>query len=213
MKLKPDELTEHGFVLIDKFHHSELITFLQVYINKRTVYSLFYYVWNILLFMVFLYMLFRDYDEPQYTFDDQFYPLLYGWLIAFLLIPVHEYIHILPFKSQGATQTKLSVYFRKLIVAATAHHFVTDRKETAIITLSPFVIITILLLICFFMLDPTWHMTIITTLSAHSGFCIGDFGIMSYFQFNRDKELVSYDDMNDKVTYIFGRAPESGRFS
>ena len=50
MKIRPEELTEKGYDLLDKFGHKELLPFKQTYIKKRTKYSIFYYLSNLLVF-------------------------------------------------------------------------------------------------------------------------------------------------------------------
>jgi len=39
MEIKPEELEEHNYVLLDKLGHKELVPFIQIYIKKRTKYS------------------------------------------------------------------------------------------------------------------------------------------------------------------------------
>ncbi|MBK6772571.1 MAG: hypothetical protein IPG78_10715 [Ignavibacteria bacterium] len=35
MKIKPDELTKNGYVLLDKLGHKELVPFIRTYMKKR----------------------------------------------------------------------------------------------------------------------------------------------------------------------------------
>ena len=49
MKIKPEELTENGYVLLDSLGHKELIPFVRTYINKKTRISIFYTMSNILI--------------------------------------------------------------------------------------------------------------------------------------------------------------------
>lgn len=42
MTITPDELSEKGYVLLDKLEHNELGPFVQLYIKNRTKYAVFY---------------------------------------------------------------------------------------------------------------------------------------------------------------------------
>ena len=42
MKIRPDELQNGGFVLMDTLHHLEIVPFVGTYMKKRTIYSAFY---------------------------------------------------------------------------------------------------------------------------------------------------------------------------
>ena len=39
--------------------------------------------------------------------------------------------------------------------------------------------------------------------------CSGDFGLLSYFEFNKDKQVVTYDDIENKISYFYGHTSES----
>jgi hypothetical protein len=51
-------------------------------------------------------------------------------------------------------------------------------------------------------------MAIIGTLLMHSSMCSGDFGLLSYLEFHKDKELVTFDDVANKITYFYVRHTE-----
>jgi len=36
--------------------------------------------------------------------------------------------------------------------------------------------------------------------------CAGDFGILSYFEFNKEKQVVTYDDVENNVSYFYGKS-------
>jgi hypothetical protein len=37
--------------------------------------------------------------------------------------------------------------------------------------------------------------------------CAGDFALLSYFEFHRDKELYTFDDVRNKTSYFYYRNP------
>lgn len=121
------------------------------------------------------------------------------------MIPIHEYIHVLAYKSQGAQHTSYDVNWKKFYFMALAHQFVADRTEFSIVALAPFVVITITLSLALFWANGLWHFTILGTLTMHTAACSGDFGILSYFYFHKDHDIVTYDDIENKISYFYGK--------
>ena len=88
--------------------------------------------------------------------------------------------------------------------AAPADQFVANKKEFQIVALAPFVVITSVGLVLLFFTTPLWSMTVLGALLTHTAFCSGDFGLLSYFDFHKDKEIVTYDDKESRVSYFYG---------
>lgn len=125
--------------------------------------------------------------------------------ISFALLPVHEYIHVVAYKSQGARNTSMAANFKKFYFMALADKFVVNRIEFIIVALAPFAIISsgLAITLIFFSLD--WALTISSALLAHTAMCSGDFGLLSYFEWNKEKNVVSYDDVENQTSYFYGK--------
>ena len=109
MKIKPEELEEKGYIKLDELVHKELVPFIQMYMKKRTKYSVIYYISNLIIFGIVGYLFVQNYNSPDYSFGERFTHFSYGLAIAFALLPFHEYIHVLAYKSQGAEKTSYDV--------------------------------------------------------------------------------------------------------
>lgn len=205
MKIRPEELAENSYILVDKLDHQELIPFIRLYMRKRNKFSIFYYLINFVLFAFAGYYFVSGWNEPEYSFANRFLYFSYGLALSFLLMPLHEYIHGLAYKSQGAKITSYDANFRKLYFMALADKFVANRKEFLVVALAPFVVITIILIVMIFISNPDWKITFIACLLAHTSMCSGDFGLLSYFEFHKNKEMVTYDDVGNKTSYFYGR--------
>jgi len=203
MKIRPDELTENGYILFNKLGHKELVPFIATYITKRTKYSVFYYLSNCIAFGLVVYFFVQGYNLPNYSFGDRFTHFSYGLAIAFALIPLHEYIHVVAYKSQGATNTSYDANLKKFYFMALADKFVANKKEFEIVALAPFVIITATLIIFLFIANTNWALAISGVLLAHTAMCSGDFGLLSYFELNKGKQIVTYDDVENKISYFY----------
>lgn len=203
MKIKPEELTENGYVLIDQLGHKELVPFIRTYMKKRTKYSVLYYIGNFLILGLVGYLFVQGFNLPSYSFGERFSFFSYGLAIAFCLLPLHEYIHVLAYKSQGATDTSYDANLKKFYFMALADKFVANKKEFEVVALAPFIIITSTLIIGLLFANTNWTLIIASVLLAHTGMCSGDFGLLSYFEFNKGKQIVTYDDVKNKTSYFY----------
>lgn len=206
MKLSPHELTQKQFILLDKLDHRELVPFIRLYINKRTKYAVFYYFINILFIILAAYFFMAEKHLPGYLFMDRLSHFSYGIALSFALLPLHEYIHVLAYKSQGAVNTSYSANLKKFYFMALADKFVANKKEFTVVALAPFVSISLIFTLLLFAVPAQWMLTVTATLLMHTAMCSGDFGLLSYFEFHKDKEVVTYDDIENKVSYFYGRA-------
>lgn len=208
MNIKPEQLLEKGYVKLDELGHKELVPFIQTYIKKVTKYSVIYYVSNIIVFGLVGYLFVQNYNSPDYSFGERFTHFSYGLAIAIALLPLHEYIHVLAYKSQGAANTSYDANLKKFYFMALANKFVANKKEFEIVALAPFIIITSTLTVILFIVTSTWTLTVASILLAHTAMCSGDFGLLSYFEFNKDRQVVTYDDTENKISYFYGRTDE-----
>jgi hypothetical protein len=208
MNIQPEDLRKSGFVLLDELRHDELIPFVRKYLRKRTAVALFYTLFNVGILAFIGVWLFLNLGVNGFNWRDGLRFLSYGVALAFLFVPLHEYIHVLAYKSQGATHTSYDVYWKKFVFLAVADRFVADRKEFSVVALAPFVLISGMLILLFPWVGQSWSFTILGALLTHTAFSSGDFGLLSYFRYHRDKQVVTYDDRTNRISYFFAKAPE-----
>lgn len=208
MEIRPEELTDKGYVLLDELGHKELVPFIQTYMKKRTKYSVFYYIANLIFAVLVGYFFAVGYNLPNYSLGERFTHFSYGLVLALTLIPLHEYIHVLAYKSQGATNTSYDANLKKFYFMALADKFVANKKEFRIVGLAPFVFISIMLIIVLLLVNTHWALTISSVLLTHTAMCSGDFGLLSYFELHKDKDIVTYDDIENGISYFYGKKNE-----
>lgn len=203
MNLTPEQLPSNGYILKDKLVHSELVPFIQLYMKKRTLSSIFYIAANIvsLGFIVFVSVI--SIQSEAVDFGDVISKVGLGFALAFLLLPIHEIIHALAYKLMGAKEVSFDADLKKFIFLAVAHRFVANRKEFQIVAVAPFAVISILLFLSLFFTPSGWSFIILGILFAHTAFCSGDFGLLSYFDFHADNDIVTYDDKENKVSFFY----------
>jgi hypothetical protein len=206
MNLQPEQLSEHGYELMEELNHQEIIPFVRTYIKKRTPSAVLYMLGNILggAALAVCYIMYCI--EGPISLDTALTQTSMGIGIAFLLIPLHEYIHALAYKSQGALFTSYDANLKKLYFMAMADHFVANQKEFRVVALAPVASISALLLLLIPFAKPEWIFTIVGTLITHMAFCSGDFALLSYFEFHSDKDIVTYDDKAKGMSYFLGKS-------
>ena len=205
MKLKPEELEENGYVLLDEMNHSEIKPFLKKYITKRGWYSSIFYLSVFISFSFLLFFCFKLHHTGSYPVKKILLRFLLGVLLTLVLVPFHELIHGLAYKLARAKNTSYDANLRKFYFLAIADKFVTSRQEFKIIALAPFFIISLSLLMVSFLTGEPWKVTLFTTLLIHTIACSGDFALLGYFEFNKKKEVVTYDDKKKNVSFFYGK--------
>jgi hypothetical protein len=203
MKLSPDALATSRYTLLDKLDHHNLIPFIQRYLYKRTFSTLLYLFFNlagIIGTLVYIIVLIRD---GNISIGNSLSHLSYGIALTFLLIPLHEFIHVLAYKSQGAVNTSYDANLKKFYFLAIADKFVASKKEFRIVALAPFVVISIGLFVLFPFVTINWQISLLGIFITHTACCSGDFGMLGYFDYHKDKIILTYDDKEEKTTYFY----------
>lgn len=209
MPLQPNELEQQGYTRLESLNHQELIPFVRRYLGKRTLPTVFYFVFNVVVFTGLLWMLF-DRNAGDAGLGTCILFICYGFCISFLLIPLHEGIHVLAYRMCGAKQTSLAANWSKFYFMALAHQFVADARAFRFIALAPFVVISNLLLVPVVFGGLLTGLMFAGALFAHGSMCAGDFGLLGYFAAQKDHEILTYDDVENGISYFYGRKRSQG---
>lgn len=197
------------FQLLDKLHYDDIVDFATEYVRKRTR-SMFFYLVLIIVFFIlqwsaFLYGIFAR-DMNTISLLKQF---LYGLIISLtIVIPLHELIHALGYFLLGARKIRFGAVLKHFAFYAAADDFVANRNAFIFLALSPFVIVSLLNVAGFVFVHGYASYTYISVLFFHATMCAGDFAMLSYFEFHRDKELYTFDDVGKKISYFYYKKPE-----
>ncbi len=200
------------FQLLDKLHYDDIVEFATEYVRKRTR-SMFFYLVLIIIFFIlqwsaFLYGIFAR-DMNTISLLKQF---LYGLIISLtIVIPLHELIHALGYFLLGARKIRFGAVLKHFAFYAAADDFVANRNAFIFLALSPFVIVSLLNVAGFVFVHGYASYTYISVLFFHATMCAGDFAMLSYFEFHRDKELYTFDDVGKKISYFYYKKPEDSQ--
>ena len=203
MELTPADLTEKNATLLDELHHSELIPFVKKYLNEKTNSSRLFNGFNILFLLLVGALFGVTLSNEKYVLATAIFHVSIGIGMAFLLLPIHEIIHALAYKWAGAKNTSFDMNLKKFYFMALADKFVADSREFYVVAIAPFAVITCTLFLVFSFVPFYWKITTIGTIIMHSLMSSGDFGLLSYLDFHKDKNVVTYDDIENKVSYFY----------
>lgn len=201
MHLRPDQLKDSDLFI--EVEHKHLVAFLKKYMQYRNVWVIAFWTANagvVLSLTVYLYF------EDTVSWKSVVTNFGVGFLIFFLLLPMHEFIHGLTYKSVGAEKVSYKGSLKQMMIYALADQFVASRKEFIKVAIMPFVAITGMIVIAMFFVTPKYDVALFIALFFHTGGCYGDFAFLSFFHEHRDKGLVTYDDAVKENT-LFYRSP------
>jgi hypothetical protein len=199
------------FQLLDKLHYDDILEFATEYVRKRTR-SMFFYLLLVTVFFImqwsaFLYGIFAN-DMNAVSLLKQF---LYGLIISLtIVIPLHELIHAFSYLLLGARKIRFGAVLKHFAFYAVADDFVANRNAFIFLALAPFIIVSLLNIAGFIFVPGYASYTYISVLFFHATMCAGDFALLSYFEYHRDKELYTFDDVGNKISYFYFKKPEVG---
>lgn len=126
-----------------------------------------------------------------------------GFAGFLLLLPVHEALHGLVYRRLGATDVRYGINWRQLYAYAIAHRFVANTRQFIWVALTPFVVISSLLLLAAALL-PDFRAYLLVILVWHTMGTAGDFSLLNYFSLQGKRTLYTYDDADSKKSYFYG---------
>lgn len=196
--IQPNQLEIEGYTLQSTLTHSEIGDFIKPYFFKRNPVMIFYGLFSISLLVISIYSLIKS-----GAFLDRLSGFSLGIALFFLLVPIHELIHGFMYRRAGALKVSYKAEWRKFIFYAMADKFVTYKVPFLYIALAPFVVINSLLILVIFLAPTAQYFIWMGALFMHTGGCSGDFALISYFYTFWEKDPVTFDDVEAKVSYFY----------
>lgn len=206
MKLSPEAIENNGYKLIDRLDHKELVPFVQQYLFRLSFWPVFFLGFNLLM-LAAIGLMFGAGISTQHGFhtNDALAKLALGSASAFLLIPLHEYIHALAYRLCGAKEVSYDADLKKMIFMAMAHRFVAGAREFRFVAIAPFAAISLFGFAALPFLGGYYIYTVLGLVFMHAAFCGGDIAMLAYLDFHKDKEIVTWDDKVNKVSWFYGK--------
>jgi hypothetical protein len=207
MKLTAEHIRKDpGFQLLDKLPYDHVLDFAGEYFRKSNLSIRFYLILVFIFFTGLPVSVYLGVIIKNYNLLSLLQQFLYGMLISFtVIIPMHEIIHGIVYFLLGARKIRFGVKLKQFAFYAVAEDFVTTRTAFYILALAPFIILSGLNLLGFFYIRGYAGYTYLSILFWHATMCAGDFALLSYYEVHKDKELYTFDDVKNRVSYFYFR--------
>lgn len=196
-----------SFKLVRELKFNDILSFVLENIRKRNAVTISFYTILILFLSLFIggiISFFSINGVSIATFKVLGKCFFLGFVSgSLLIIPLHEGLHALGFLLAGARKIKFGADLKQFIVYATAENFVAGRKSFFVIALAPIVVINLVCLPFLIFGGFEIKFFIITMLLLHNTMCIGDFGMLSFFVQNKEKEMYTFDDVGGRVSWFY----------
>lgn len=194
---------EYELIAQLEHHHIKQFVLEQLTNEGKLVKSYMYY--QLLMVLIGILFLLRAVVLAFQSAPQAFYWSLASLVFCFsILIALHELLHGVALKLVGAKNIHYGAYLKKFIFYAEADRYVLNRKQFALIALTPLIVIKSIALlgILAFFGHPTANFFIVL-MSAHSLFCAGDIGLLSLFYRNKNAEIFTFDVKAEKRSYYY----------
>jgi hypothetical protein len=122
-----------------------------------------------------------------------------------VILPVHEALHALAYRMVGARDVRWDYSARMMAVWVIAHRYVVSTRAFVFVALLPFAVINALL-IAAAIVFPQYALLALVLLLWHLHGCAGDWSLLNFVWWHRERGFWTYDDAESGRSYFYGRA-------
>ena len=203
MSLKVEDIEdETRFRQILKISYTELVNFILDNIRKRSGLTLFF--WSVCFLFLGIAVTVRINISGYFPFPEILLHTILGIIVFPLLsVPIHEFMHIIPYYLTGARKIRIGMDLRQFIFYVTAHRYVAGPLQFSIVAGIPFLIISLVMLFLVLYLPGLWKWSLSLFLFFHATMCAGDFAMLNFYWLNRNKKIYTWDDADEKIAYFY----------
>ncbi len=196
-----------SFELAAEVDHREIKNFVIRQMTTDQKIIRFYMVYQLVMVLVGLFFSARAIVLAiRGAWSPLFYSILALVFSFTLLIAVHELLHGIALKLAGAPKISFGGSLKKFIFYAEADRHVLNRSQFTLVALAPLVVVQVVTLAGILAM-PGQPVTYgwIFIMSAHSLFCAGDIGLLSFFCADPGSEVFTFDVKKVKKSYFYKR--------
>ena len=130
------------------------------------------------------------------------YTILGFIVLPFVVIAVHEIIHIIPLLFLGIKNIRASFELQQFMVLVTTHKKVMSDKYYYFVAILPFVIINTVIIILMFLTPLIWQYALSALLFVHTTCCIGDITLIASCK-KLGRDIYTWDDFDQRISYFY----------
>jgi hypothetical protein len=182
--------------------YTNLIQFVFEYLKKKS--GLMFLYWFLCLLFLCFTLIIRIRVSGNFPAAHIILHSFIGTIVLPLIcIPLHEVLHVIPYYLSGAKNIRVGMDLKQYLFYVTAHRYVATPLQFRIVAWTPFLIISIGLVLLVFLLPGLWKWSLSLFLFAHATMCAGDFALLNLYYLNRDKKIYTWDDADKKEAYFY----------
>jgi hypothetical protein len=203
MEIKTEDLDDQTkYRQILAISYDELVNFVIDYIRRKSGLMVFY--WSACIIFLGIALTVRTNLAGYFPLKNILFHSMLGLVIfPVLCIPVHEFLHILPYFLSGARKIRIGMDLRQFIFYVTAHRHVSTPLQFRIVAAVPFIILSLVLLFLTLSLPGLWKWSLSLFLFVHTTMCAGDFAMLNFYWLNKKKKIYTWDDADRKMAYFY----------
>jgi hypothetical protein len=203
MALSVEDLEDQGrFRQILIIPYKDLITFVMDYLTRKS--ALIVFLFSVCLMFLLIAIKVRINISGHFPLKHILLHSSVGLIIFPLLcVPVHEFLHIIPFYLSGAKNIRVGMDLKQYLFYVTAHRHVANPLQFRIVAVTPFILISAGLILLILILPGLWKWSLSLFLFVHATMCAGDFALLNFYFINRDKIIYTWDDADKKEAYFY----------
>jgi hypothetical protein len=182
--------------------YSELIPFIFDYLKRRS--ALMVLFWTLCIVFLGPGIFIRINISGIFPFMNIVCYSLLGLIIfPLIIIPLHEFLHIIPFFISGARNIRVGMDLKQYLFWVTAHRYVATPRQFITVAIMPFLIISLVVILLILYLPGLWKWSLSLFLFVHATMCAGDFALLNFYFMNRNKKIYTWDDADKKEAYFY----------
>ena len=203
MSLKIEDLEDQNrFRLLLTISYKNLMDFVFEYLKKKSLFI--YLFWLVCFIFLGIAVFIRIKITGFYPYSSIILHSFIGFFVLPLVcIPIHELLHAVPFLLTGAKNIRVGMDLRQFLFYVSAHRYVSSPRQFWIIALTPFVVLSTLMIFLTLQLPDLWKWTFSSFLFAHATMCAGDFALLNLYFINRHKKIYTWDDVDKREAYYY----------
>jgi hypothetical protein len=203
MALRVEDFDDQSrFRQMQAIHYSDLVTFVLDYLRRKTWLTFFYF--SVCIIFIGLALTIRVNISGYFPIKNILLHSLLGFIFfPIVMIPIHEFMHVIPFWMTGAKRIRAGADLKQYIFYVTAHRHVIKARQFRLVALVPFVVISLALLVLILYLPGLWKWSLSVLLFVHTTMCAGDFAMLNFYFINRHRRIYTWDDADEKMAYFY----------
>jgi hypothetical protein len=203
MSLQVEDLDDHTkYRQILSISYHDLIPFIFDYLKRKSGVVVFFGAACLIYLCIAIKI--RMNISGYFPRADILFHSVVGLLVfPLLFIPVHEFLHILPYFLTGAKKIRVGMDLKQYLFYVTAHRYVTTPVQFIIVALTPFLLLSLAFILFVFLMPGLWKWSFSLFLFVHATMCAGDFAMINFYYLNRHKKIYAWDDADQKMAYFY----------